>query len=390
MWAVLQAILTALLISKCCAAARERGNRPPQHHWHLPTPHGWHIHANGTLKLPHTVQRVVIDVGACFRSQFAEQLEVDERLFVIAFEPLSKTARIDRSSFTHPRLLMIPAAVTDRVRSSDPPEWLDFHFFTNNLQTPMSSLLPLTEGMVDRLFGLGGDIHKVVLQVPGITLKEVLDRIPDSVEIPLLKVDAQGADLSVVRSAGPSIRRVGRIQVECQDLPHGHRLLVYEGAHTKADMVEYMQSHGYVAERCWYNTVWCQEQNCIFARREHALLVQEDCFAGTVFDDMAMDMFINHMHPPELRPKFKAALFNRSSKAKNFEAMAESWCCDHHLWRLQRFRCFDPAKGQSRAACCLTAYFEQINYEQRGALQGLEILYAPKERFAHLVRSDRT
>ena len=41
--------------------------------------------------------------------------------------------------------------------------------------------------------------------------------------VPLLKVDAQGADLDVVISAGLHARRIERIVLECQNLPRGHK-----------------------------------------------------------------------------------------------------------------------------------------------------------------------
>jgi len=67
----------------------------------------------------------------------------------------------------------------------------------------------------------------VVSHVPVLSLARLLDALPPSVTVPLLKTDAQGWDLSIIQSAGRSLRRAERIMAEVfrgdilYDLPPG-------------------------------------------------------------------------------------------------------------------------------------------------------------------------
>lgn len=78
-----------------------------------------------------------------------------------------------------------------------------------------------------------------------------------------LKVDAQGNDLSVVRSAGDRIKDIKKVRMEVQvaDVP------VYEGAGTKDNILEYMSENGFLLVEAPQQSHG-QEENLLFCRSD--------------------------------------------------------------------------------------------------------------------------
>ena len=64
--------------------------------------------------------------------------------------------------------------------------------------------------------------------------------------VQLLKVDTEGHDLDVLRSAGDDIRRVKRIQIEVQSGPE-----YYVGGTREEQAVEYLAAHGFTLVNKW-------------------------------------------------------------------------------------------------------------------------------------------
>jgi hypothetical protein len=56
-----------------------------------------------------------------------------------------------------------------------------------------------------------------------------------------LKIDTQGLDLDVVRSAGNRLKDIHRICLECDVTDHP----LYRGASTKTETIEFLESHGF-------------------------------------------------------------------------------------------------------------------------------------------------
>jgi FkbM family methyltransferase len=83
------------------------------------------------------------------------------------------------------------------------------------------------------------------IEVETITLRSFFarERI-DAVE--LLKIDTEGHDLDVVRSAGDDIRRVKHIQLEVQSGPE-----YYVGGTREEQAVAYLAAHGFTLVRKW-------------------------------------------------------------------------------------------------------------------------------------------
>ena len=186
---------------------------------------------DGRFRLPPRVRRVWIDVGAHHLETTREELDKPE-LALIAVEPLEEAWKHwpDRA-----RLIALPVALSTERR------WLDFHV---NESDATSSLLKTVAGNVVP------DQTRTVetRKVPALRLADVLERVPDGVDIEYLKTDVQGHDLQVLRSAGDHIRRVGRIRVEVINTA------IYEGSGEwkpgrEEDFVRHLGQHGFEFER---------------------------------------------------------------------------------------------------------------------------------------------
>ena len=171
------------------------------------------------------VGRVWLDVGAHYGELLAR---TPEDVTVYAFEP--NLALVCRLIGRHPRYVVLPVAVTETDGC------VSFYVTKND---SCSSTLPLDPDGVagwNTQTGLGvRALHKV----PSIRLDTFLERAGIE-HVDYLKVDAQGADLAVVRSAGARLADIDRIRIEVQIARSP-----YAGAATKEEMVEYLEARGF-------------------------------------------------------------------------------------------------------------------------------------------------
>jgi len=72
-------------------------------------------------------------------------------------------------------------------------------------------------------------------------------------EIDILKIDAQGFDLQVLKGAGKTIHSIGKIQLEVQLQP------LYEGSASKEEILEYLGDRGFSLVRCTPQTDGLEE-----------------------------------------------------------------------------------------------------------------------------------
>lgn len=135
---------------------------------------------------------------------------------------------------------------------------LDFHL---NTFVAASSLLPFDAEGLRRW--VGGEQLRVeeTISVPATRLDLFMERMEIGA-VEFLKIDAQGADLAVVRSAGARLADIARVALEVQvtDQP------LYVGGSTRQEAVLYMESRGFAlasVERQSHG----QEENLLFARR---------------------------------------------------------------------------------------------------------------------------
>lgn len=102
--------------------------------------------------------------------------------------------------------------------------------------------------------------------VPTFPLAVVLDRIPPSISIDILMIDAQGFDTFVASTIGlHNARRIRFLVLECQDLEVGHQLFLVGGApncHQQRACVEAVLPHR--LDFCWDNAPKVREFNCMY------------------------------------------------------------------------------------------------------------------------------
>jgi FkbM family methyltransferase len=198
-------------------------------------------------------RRIWIDVGAYRGERSLPQASTDPTLLVFAFEPNLPAALHLMGRLRN--YVVLPMAIALKSGSAT----LHVTEFE-----PSSSLLAIDEA--GRRAWIGGEQLSMVetRQVPTIRLDEFMGAAGIE-HVSFLKVDAQGADLDVVRSAGNRLKDIQRVEVEVSLTP----LPVYKGACSKDDVIQFFSGHGFTlvtAERQSYG----QEENLTFVNRHFA------------------------------------------------------------------------------------------------------------------------
>eukprot|EP01062_Namystynia_karyoxenos_P066468 TRINITY_DN60392_c0_g1_i1.p1 TRINITY_DN60392_c0_g1~~TRINITY_DN60392_c0_g1_i1.p1 ORF type:complete len:374 (+),score=104.84 TRINITY_DN60392_c0_g1_i1:87-1124(+) len=147
------------------------------------------------LALPPGTRRVLINIGSHVDPPIPPEDELD--LAVLAVEPVLQTAV---AITAHPRRLVLAAAI-----SGGPPGVAVMHVLGRDgkqkEQTWSSSLSKPAEGA-----DWTGP-QRLPQPTVVIPLSTLLEAVPSTVTIPLLKLDMQGHDFAAVQSAGPLLRQ---------------------------------------------------------------------------------------------------------------------------------------------------------------------------------------
>jgi FkbM family methyltransferase len=205
----------------------------------------------GQILLPAGVKRVWLDVGAHECQHSLPALEQNSDLAVIAFEPLPHKWQALRGR--HERLIALPYAVSG-VNSTA--------LFNESEFDAASSLLAYNpDGHAEWKVKTGLTVKRQ-LQVQTIRLEEVLSRLPVAL-VEFIKIDTQGHDLEVVKSAGASLARVIRLRLEVA-VTHSQ---LYVGAATKTDVQAWLEAHGFWLEATESQTNG-QEENLTFVNHQ--------------------------------------------------------------------------------------------------------------------------
>lgn len=147
--------------------------------------------------------------------------------------------------------VVLPIAIADRDGSAE---------LQLNAYEQSSSLLPpdpngVKSWITEQTFEVVGSVI-----VPTMRLDTFINAVGLE-SIDFLKVDAQGLDLEVVRSAGDRLADVTKIQLEATTVSYRQ----YEGAPGKSVMVDYMESKGFRLAR-EESQSHGQESNLTFVR----------------------------------------------------------------------------------------------------------------------------
>ncbi len=190
-----------------------------------------------------------IDVGAHKGESSFNYACRNPSLQVYAFEPNLRTAASLFGRIANYVVLPMAVAETDG--------FAEFHV---NRFDDASSLLPMNEQA--RKSWVGGDVFQLekTITVPTIRLDTFMDLFSIQ-EVEFLKVDAQGTDLAVLRSAGPRLRDVTKIVMEVDVSP----LPVYKGSHSKPEAIEFLKKAGFELVQT-EGQAYDQEENLTFVR----------------------------------------------------------------------------------------------------------------------------
>lgn len=177
----------------------------------------------------HKYRRIWIDVGAHEGETTFPFAAADSSLLVYAFEPNLRAA--SRVMGRLRNYVVLPIAIAGQDGSAE---------LQLNAYEQSSSLLPADEAGVrqwvtEQEFKVVGSVT-----VPTMRLDTFMNQA-GLAAVDYLKVDAQGLDLEVVKSAGERLRDVAKVQLEATAVSYRQ----YEGAPGKALIVEYMRSMGF-------------------------------------------------------------------------------------------------------------------------------------------------
>ncbi len=192
---------------------------------------------------------VWVDVGTCRGEATLSHARHNPKLSVFAFEPNLRVA--SKLIGSAPNFLVFPMAVAEQDGAAT--------FYLNEFEMA-GSLLPLNEDALRTWVGVQN--HKVerAVTVPTIRLDTFMDLVGLE-RIDFLKIDTQGMDLAVVRSAGRRIRDIARIAVEVAVAP----VPLYKGAPSKGEILTFFREAGFALVRTESQT-YGQEENLTFVR----------------------------------------------------------------------------------------------------------------------------
>lgn len=172
---------------------------------------------------------VWLDVGACKGEHCYGFALANPSLRVFLFEPNLPMAV--KLFGVLPNFFVVPLAVTETDGSSE---------LNINSYADASSLLPLDDQGVRNWVG-AQDLRTVEKVTVGTIRLDTFLNLAQIQSVDYLKVDAQGMDLEVVRSAGNRLKDIHRICLECDVTPHP----LYRGASTKSETIEFLESRGF-------------------------------------------------------------------------------------------------------------------------------------------------
>ncbi len=193
---------------------------------------------------------VWLDVGAHYGETTFKRAYRDPSLTVYAFEPNFQIACVRVGVL--PNYHVFPFAVSEEEGCAT--------FYINDYEEA-SSLLPIDEDCLKEWV----DGHVLERMSSTVVPTVRLDTFLAAMRIPwvdYLKIDTQGADFAVIRSAGDRLKDIGRIRLEVATTATP----LYKGGTVRAEVEAYLQDAGFelVAEEPQHHG---QETNLTFANR---------------------------------------------------------------------------------------------------------------------------
>lgn len=176
-----------------------------------------HLDEAGGLRVPPGA-KIVLEIGANSRDTADRGLlPLDERTFLVTFEPLldkwgtllSRNSHADTMAplgSHHPRGVVLPFAVSEKRNAQ-------VELKISGEIDGCASLLEAKRGYFSTsCTNASGTLDSRA--VPTISLEAVLDVLLRGRDVEFAKIDAQGMDVAVLRSAGTALRRIKAVQLE--------------------------------------------------------------------------------------------------------------------------------------------------------------------------------
>ena len=201
---------------------------------------------------PPAADQIWLDVGAHEGEKTLAAARGNPALYVYAFEP--NLAAASRLMGLLANYVVVPVAVAEQNGSAA------FHL---NRYEGASSLLPFVPEGLARWIRGGELVVTETVTVPTMRLDTFLDGAGIR-RVHYLKIDAQGADLAVIRSAGERLRDIDRISLEVQTTPFE----LYRGASRKEDVLAFLEAAGFELVEVEAQS-FDQEENLTFVRQMH-------------------------------------------------------------------------------------------------------------------------
>jgi FkbM family methyltransferase len=197
------------------------------------------------------MEGVWIDVGAHHGEQTLGSASQNPGLRIYAFEPNLRPAA---KMMGHARnFVVIPMAVSETNGCAD------FHV---NAFDMSSSLLPTNEEALRTWVGVEALKVESVVTVPTIRLDTFM-HLMGIKSVDFLKIDTQGMDLAVLRSAGSRLSDIAKIKLEVEVAP----IHYYVGAPSKDEVVGFLVDAGFALVEVESQTHG-QEENLTFVRKQ--------------------------------------------------------------------------------------------------------------------------
>ncbi len=191
-----------------------------------------------------------IDIGAHHGESSFPNAQNNPGLRVYAVEPNLRAA--SKLAGRLANYVVLPMAIAEKDGSAD---------FYVSVYDHASSLLPFNEEGLRTWMGQDLKIDSVVT-VPTIRLDTLMGML-EIEKVDFLKIDTQGMDLAVLRSAGVRLSDIGMIRLEVWVAP----IPLYSGAPSKDEVVAFLEGSGFSLVETEKQTDG-QEENLTFVRTD--------------------------------------------------------------------------------------------------------------------------
>ncbi len=204
---------------------------------------------DGKFMIPSHISRVWIDIGADWKSfsnhegVYAHPFEVGGRSISAEWANSNNifTIAIDANQAYHSVLSQLKNTIAIPCAISSSEGTVEFYHYEG---PGCSSVLPPNPTASDKIPSLCQKV-KSRERICSVSLETIISFVPESVPIELLKVDAQGIDLSIVKSARSNLQKLHTVVIEAQEAVGDKSNLLSVETELKPDAIEFFQRSGF-------------------------------------------------------------------------------------------------------------------------------------------------